>query len=210
MVQSVYLRPAKVEDALQALASRPFNVLAGGTDFYPARVGRAVREDILDITASGAAERYRCETRKVGASAPSPPGLILIDTPLPSAFDGVKLAAREVGGRQIQNTATVAGNLCNASPAADGIPPLMAIVGTKWSWLDQGATADCADRFRHRQPTHRTPADELVTAVLVPRTDRVAFGLPQARHTPIPSDLHCDGGCHARRKRRTGQSCAPG
>jgi CO/xanthine dehydrogenase FAD-binding subunit len=39
----------------------------------------------------------------------------LIDTPLPAVFDGVKLA-REVGGLQIQNTATVTGNLCNASP----------------------------------------------------------------------------------------------
>jgi Mlc titration factor MtfA (ptsG expression regulator) len=45
-------------------------------------------------------------------------------TALPSAFDGLKLAAREVGSIQIQNAGTLAGNLCNASPAADGVPPL--------------------------------------------------------------------------------------
>ena len=44
----VYLRPRRLEEALSALA-RPHTVLAGGTDFYPARVGRAVDEDVLDF-----------------------------------------------------------------------------------------------------------------------------------------------------------------
>ena len=45
-----YLRPVSLDEALAALA-RPWTVLAGGTDFYPARVGRAIDEDVLDITA---------------------------------------------------------------------------------------------------------------------------------------------------------------
>ena len=49
----------------------------------------------------------------------------IIRHPLPAAFDALKQAAREVGSIQIQNTGTVAGNLCNASPAADGVPALM-------------------------------------------------------------------------------------
>jgi hypothetical protein len=51
----------------------------------------------------------------------------LIEADLPPLFDGLKQAAREVGGRQIQNVGTLAGNLCNASPAADGVPPLLAL-----------------------------------------------------------------------------------
>ena len=43
-----YLRPHRLEEALTRLA-RPHTVLAGGTDFYPARVGRAIDEDVLDI-----------------------------------------------------------------------------------------------------------------------------------------------------------------
>jgi CO/xanthine dehydrogenase FAD-binding subunit len=46
---------------------------------------------------------------------------------LPPTFDALKAAAREVGSIQIQNVGTVAGNLCNASPAADGVPPLMVL-----------------------------------------------------------------------------------
>jgi CO/xanthine dehydrogenase FAD-binding subunit len=44
-----YVQPVRLEEALDALA-RPHAVLAGGTDFYPARVGRTVGEDILDIS----------------------------------------------------------------------------------------------------------------------------------------------------------------
>src|SRR5688572_33063101 len=45
-----YLRPTELGDVLAALA-RPRAILAGGTDFYPARVGRTMDEDVLDITA---------------------------------------------------------------------------------------------------------------------------------------------------------------
>jgi len=44
---------------------------------------------------------------------------------LPKAFDALKLSAREVGSIQVQNSGTIGGNLCNASPAADGVPPLL-------------------------------------------------------------------------------------
>lgn len=120
-----YLRPAHLDDALRSLA-RPCNVLAGGTDFYPARVGRAIEEDVLDI---GGIEGLRGiysapQGWRLGATTTWSD---LIAADLPPLFDGLKQAAREVGGRQIQNVGTLAGNLCNASPAADGVPPLLAL-----------------------------------------------------------------------------------
>ena len=47
---ATYLRPHLLSDAIRALAARPLVVLAGGTDHYPARVGRTLDEAILDIT----------------------------------------------------------------------------------------------------------------------------------------------------------------
>src|SRR6478752_2447849 len=120
-----YLRPTSLDEALAALA-RPWTVLAGGTDFYPARVGRAIDENVLDITAIADLRGISAGPAgwRLGATTTWSE---LIETPLPPQFDGLKQAAREVGGRQIQNAGTMAGNLCNASPAADGVPPLLAL-----------------------------------------------------------------------------------
>ncbi len=120
-----YLRPDGLSEALAALR-RPHTVLAGGTDFYPARVGRAIDEDVLDITAI--ASLRGISTSEVGwRLGATTTWSELLDTRLPPLFDGLKQAAREVGGRQIQNAGSLAGNLCNASPAADGVPPLLAL-----------------------------------------------------------------------------------
>jgi len=120
-----YLRPTRLDEALQAL-TRSRTVLAGGTDFYPARVGRAIDEDVLDITGIAALRGISANVDgwRLGATTTWSE---LLETPLPPLFDGLKQAAREVGGRQIQNAGTLAGNLCNASPAADGVPPLLAL-----------------------------------------------------------------------------------
>jgi CO/xanthine dehydrogenase FAD-binding subunit len=122
---SEYLRPHRLEEALGAL-QRPFTVLAGGTDFYPARVGRAIEEDVLDISAIADLRGIARGPAgwRLGATTT---WAELIAADLPPLFDGLKQAAREIGGRQIQNAGTIAGNLCNASPAADGVPPLLAL-----------------------------------------------------------------------------------
>ena len=73
------------------------------------------------------AARHRGRRATAGASARPRPGRELLEADLPPLFDGLKQAAREVGGVQIQNAGTIAGNLCNASPAADGVPPLLAL-----------------------------------------------------------------------------------
>ena len=120
-----YLRPRDLDEALQAL-TRPCTVLAGGTDFYPARVGRSVTEDVLDI-AGIAALRGISETPTGWRLGATTTWSELVEAELPSLFNGLKQAGREVGGRQIQNAGTLAGNICNASPAADGVPPLLAL-----------------------------------------------------------------------------------
>ncbi len=45
-----YLRPGSLGEALGALAAGPKTIVAGGTDIYPARVGRPVLDDVLDVT----------------------------------------------------------------------------------------------------------------------------------------------------------------
>lgn len=131
MTQRAYMRPAKLDEALAILADRPVRVLAGGTDVYPEQVARQVwggREDrpVLDISALGELRGIReaGDFWRIGALAT---WTDIARKTLPPMFDALKLAALELGGIQIQNRGTLAGNLVNASPAADGVPPLMAL-----------------------------------------------------------------------------------
>lgn len=123
---SRYVRPASTEEALDLLAAGNWRVLAGGTDFYPAQGSRPIREDILDINRLEELTglHHRDDHLLIGARATWSQ---ILRAELPPAFDALKLAAREVGSIQIQNRGTIAGNLCNASPAADGVPPLLAL-----------------------------------------------------------------------------------
>jgi CO/xanthine dehydrogenase FAD-binding subunit len=163
-----YLRPHRLEEALGAL-QRPFTVLAGGTDFYPARVGRTIDEDVLDISAIADLRGIAATPTgwRLGATATWGE---LIAANLPPLFDGLKRAAREVGGRQIQNAGTIAGNLCNASPAADGVPPLLALDAEVEIASRSGArTVPLAGFITGNRRTVLMPG-ELVVAIHVPKT----------------------------------------
>jgi CO/xanthine dehydrogenase FAD-binding subunit len=168
-----YLRPDRLGDALAALQSRPRTILAGGTDHFPARASHTPEEDILDITAiTGlrAIGRQGADWRIPALATWTD----LIEARLPPQFDALIEAAGTVGGVQIQNCGTLVGNICNASPAADGIPPLLALDARVELASDANTRVlDLPDFLLGPRLTARRP-EELVTALLVP--DR-----PQAR-----------------------------
>jgi CO/xanthine dehydrogenase FAD-binding subunit len=168
-----YLRPVKLDEALAALALRPRVILAGGTDYYPARVGRPVDDDVLDITGLSALKRI-AETDGAWRIPALATWTDVIEAKLPPVFDGLKLAAREVGGVQIQNAGTVCGNLCNASPAADGTPNLLALDARVELASAAGQRIVPVTAFvTGNRRTARRP-DELVTALVIPKPPRDA------------------------------------
>jgi CO/xanthine dehydrogenase FAD-binding subunit len=162
-----YLRPRALDDALRARAAGPCAVLAGGTDFYPARVGRGVEEDVLDLSALAALRgiNVSADGVRIGALATWSD---VIAAPLPRALDALKLAAREVGGVQIQNAGTVCGNLCNASPAADGVPPLRALGAEVELASVRGTRTLPLEGFVLGNRRTACAPDELMTGVRVP------------------------------------------
>ncbi len=170
-----YARPGDLADALEALRSGAPRIVAGGTDYYPARVGRPLEDDVLDITALDGLRGIvdRGDHYRIGALAT---WTDLIEAPLPPAFDGLKLAAREIGGVQIQNAGTLCGNICNASPAADGAPNLLVLDAAVELSSSSGArSVPVADFITGNRETARG-ADELVTAITVPKTNPSARG----------------------------------
>lgn len=122
----VYRRPDRMEDAIRALSTDAWTVVAGGTDHYPARVGRVAGERVLDITRLDAARGIVDDGGRILIGALTTWSEIR-DARLPPAFDALRSAAAQIGGVQIQNSGTLGGNLCNASPAADGIPVLLIV-----------------------------------------------------------------------------------
>jgi len=163
-----YAKPRAVDEALQLLAEDQWQILAGGTDFYPALGSRPVRRNVLDLNGLEAL-RDITETPDRFVIGARTTWTDVLRHELPAAFGALKQAAREVGSVQIQNVATVAGNLCNASPAADGVPALLI--------LDGEAELRSLDGVRHlplsafilgNRRTALRP-DELMTAIRVPK-----------------------------------------
>jgi CO/xanthine dehydrogenase FAD-binding subunit len=177
-----YLRPATLQDALTALAeaeramrrhgASPLTVIAGATDLYPTRAAKqawlqSFPRDFLDITGipelTGIHEDGRALL--IGASTSFTD---IVEASLPPAFDALRQAASQIGGRQIQNRATLAGNIVNASPAADSVPPLMALdASVEIASLAGARSVPLASFIRGNRRTELA-TDELVTAIRVP------------------------------------------
>ena len=168
-----YARPSTLNDALLALAAGGGPAFAGGTDIYPAHVDRPLPDNLVDVTAIGG---FSDITRQGGAIriGAATRWSDIANASLPPAFDGLKLAAREVGSLQIQNRGTIGGNLCNASPAADGVPPLLTLNAevelASLAGLRRLALADFITGYR---ATALRPG-ELLTAVIVPEPPEAA------------------------------------
>lgn len=164
-----YLTPMSLDDALAALDASKLSIIAGGTDWYPAQGERPIECDILDVTRI-AALRGISKAKdgwRIGAASTWSD---VIAADLPAAFDGLKAAARDVGSVQIQNAGTIAGNLCNASPAADGVPPLLALNALVEICSAEGCRVVSLDTFITGVRHVALDQGEMVTAVIIPET----------------------------------------
>ena len=164
----MFLRPGTLDEALAALAETRATVLSGGTDLFPALSFGPLRGAVLDISAISELKgiRFTDSYIEIGGRATWSE---IVSANLPRGFDGLKAAAREIGAVQIQNQATVAGNICNASPAADGLAALMALDAevTLASHL-RLRTLPLGDFVLGNRKT-RLQADELLTSIRIPR-----------------------------------------
>jgi CO/xanthine dehydrogenase FAD-binding subunit len=162
-----YLVAASLSEALGALGQGNAAVVAGGTDWFPAMGTKTVKGDLVDITRIPGLRGITREDAgwRIGGATT---WTDVIRADLPPAFDGLKAAAREVGSIQIQNAGTIAGNLCNASPAADGVPPLLTL-GADVELASTAGTRRMAlsDFLQGPRKTARQHG-EVLTALLIP------------------------------------------
>jgi carbon-monoxide dehydrogenase medium subunit len=127
-----YTAPTTVDEAVRVLAAAPAaKILSGGTDLLvQLRSGRAKPGLIVDIKNIPGISGIRAQDGGFVIGAATPGAVIGENAALQRAWPGVVEAANLIGSTQVQGRASLAGNLCNASPAADSVPALIAARAT--------------------------------------------------------------------------------
>jgi CO/xanthine dehydrogenase FAD-binding subunit len=173
-----FARPTDLQVALRLLALPGARALAGGTDVYPALTGvkaggfpgdagsqlSGLFVDITRVAGARGITRHSGGIRIGGATTWSD----LVAADLPPSFDALRAAAREIGAVQIQNRGTIAGNLCNASPAADGMPPLLILNADVELVSLRGSRRMALAAFVTGNRRTRRADDELLVAIHIP------------------------------------------
>jgi CO/xanthine dehydrogenase FAD-binding subunit len=164
----VYARPADIAEALKLLAEPDARVFAGGTDIFPAAGERPLSGRYVDVTSLPGLRGIGVEGDwfRIGAAITWSD---FAKADLPHSFDALKVAAREIGGVQIQNRGTIAGNLCNASPAADGVPPLLILDAEVELVSMRGRRRLSLGEFIAGNRRTALERDEIMTAILAPQ-----------------------------------------
>jgi carbon-monoxide dehydrogenase medium subunit len=194
MYAFAYERPATLAEALALLQEHGpgARLLAGGTDLIiRLRDGSArpsVVVDVKRIAELGPGIREDAGRLVIGARTVMTD--IAADPRVRRHFTALAEAAAVVGSVQIRNRATLAGNICNASPAADTAPPLLVYDATVVAAGPGGERRIPVDAFFVRSGVTTLEPGEIVTAIEIP--------LPGG---PL-------GAAHQRRTRRRGHDLA--
>ena len=174
-------------EAYALLAARPagLRVLAGGTDLMVAinaRVGLDRVGHVLDIWRVGelrgislapATPAAATETLRIGALTTYSE---LVESPLvQERLPALAAVAREVGALAIQNRGTIGGNVCNASPAGDTLPLLLAADAQLVVGGPRGERTIAADQFFVAYRKTALGADELLLRLEIPLRDRLVY-----------------------------------
>jgi len=183
---SDYIRAASLAEALALFdtAALPVRLLAGGTDLLP-RLQPDSPEKVLALDISDARDLAGIELAGDGLRIGAATRLAEIERSdvLAGPWAALRTGAGLVGSPQIRNLATLGGNICNASPAADTLPPLLIL----------DAQAEIVSSHRKRQAPlsefFRGPgqtileAGEILASVLVPRQPSGAVAI-YLKHSP--------------------------
>ena len=162
--------PHSVDEAVALLAADPdARILAGGTDLLVRlRMGDIAPSAIVDVKRIDEMTTIAQQDGgwRIGAAVPS--AEMNENAALKSDWPGVIEAADLIGSTQVQGRATMAGNLCNAGPAADSVPAMVA-AGALARVAGPSGTRDVPVEDIPTAPGKTSLAPgELVTSILLP------------------------------------------
>ena len=169
--ESHYAAPASVAEAVSLLAAdADAAVLAGGTDLIvQLRLGRAQPSVFVDIKRIAELRDIALDEEGLHLGAAVSAAEVFEHDGIRELWPGVAEATDLIGSTQIQGRATWAGNLCNASPAADSVPALIAANARVDIAGPQGERSVPVDGFCSGPGQNLLRAGEFVTRFHLPR-----------------------------------------
>lgn len=173
-----YERPETLAEATSLLAAQGFDArpLAGGTDLIIRLRDGTLRPSVVVDVKRVPELRPAIHERegRLSISAGTVMSDLIADERVRRWFPALLEAARFVGAVQIRNRATLAGNMCNASPAADTAPPLLVYGAEIVAHGPDGKRHIPLDQFFVRSGVTTLRPGELVTAIELPIPTRPA------------------------------------
>ena len=175
-----YLIPQTLHDACMMLAGegRQARLLAGGTDLTVGlRHGHLTTDVLIDLKRVDALKPYiSFDKDELCISAGTSMTLLAAFLARERLFPALQEAAEVVGSIQIRNRATLAGNICNASPAADTVPVLAAMNASVNIVGKSGERTQSIVNFIKGNREIDLALDELVTSVRIPLSQSLRGG----------------------------------
>jgi N-methylhydantoinase B len=161
-----YHRPVTVFEACEALVGGPAIILAGGTDLLATQSDPLCGRSVVDLSRthrlrglSKTADQFVLGAMTTWAD--------LVSGGLPSQLQGLADAAQILGSAAVRQRGTVVGNVCTASPAADGVPILLALDAVVHTASLGRERSTLLDRFVLGPGRTARQPDELVTSVSI-------------------------------------------
>ncbi len=166
-----YAAPVTIEEAVGLLAAEAgtTRVIAGGTDFVvQLRSGRVNPSLVVDIKRIAPLRAITAEAGGFRVGAAVPCAELGEHAGVKALWPGVVEAAKLIGSTQVQGRATIVGNLCNASPAADSVPAMVAAGATARIVGSKGARDVPVEQINVGPGRTSLAKDEIVESVLLP------------------------------------------
>jgi carbon-monoxide dehydrogenase medium subunit len=213
MLEARFASPSSVDEAVAALASGGADaaILAGGTDLLvQTRTGLRNPGLFVDIKRIPELMALEIDSSGLRLGASVPAAQIYENQAVRAMYPGLSEAVDLIGSSQIQGRATVGGNLCNSSPAADTVPSLIALDATCVVVGPQGERQVKAEAFTTGPGQNVLAADEFLMRIdiaapetgaadaylrLIPRSEMDIAVVGAA----VSLQLAADGACEAAR-----------
>ena len=164
-----YFQPNDLNSALDVLQNNSdLTIAAGCTDLFPITNNMSLDQNILDITNIKSIKGFQFNSKetKIGSATT---WTDIINENLPICYDMLKACAKEVGSIQIQNLGTIGGNICNASPAADSIPCLLALDAKLELSSANNQRIIPIDEFILGSRKTKLEQGEILTSIIIPK-----------------------------------------